>query len=71
LASISAAAKSRIRSTTGLAEGAFTAPVLLEMARERAVDMPIASAVAALLRRTMSVDAAIESLLTRPLKAEG
>jgi glycerol-3-phosphate dehydrogenase (NAD(P)+) len=41
------------------------------MARERAVDMPIASAVAALLVGTMSVDQAIESLLTRPLKAEG
>jgi glycerol-3-phosphate dehydrogenase (NAD(P)+) len=55
----------------GLAEGVFTAPVLLEMARERAVDMPIASAVAALLEGKMSVDAAIESLLTRPFKAEG
>jgi glycerol-3-phosphate dehydrogenase (NAD(P)+) len=55
----------------GLAEGVFTAPVLLAMARERAVDMPIASAVAALLEGTMSVDQAIESLLTRPLKAEG
>jgi glycerol-3-phosphate dehydrogenase (NAD(P)+) len=55
----------------GLAEGVFTAPVLLEMARERAVDMPISSAVAALLDGKMSVDAAIESLLTRPFKAEG
>jgi glycerol-3-phosphate dehydrogenase (NAD(P)+) len=55
----------------GLAEGVFTAPVLLAMARERAVDMPIATAVAALLEGTLSVDAAIESLLTRPLKAEG
>jgi glycerol-3-phosphate dehydrogenase (NAD(P)+) len=54
----------------GLAEGVFTAPVLLEMARERAVDMPISSAVAALLDGRMSVDAAIDSLLTRPLKAE-
>jgi glycerol-3-phosphate dehydrogenase (NAD(P)+) len=56
---------------TGLAEGVFTAPVILEMARERAVDMPISSAVAALLDGTTTVDAAIESLLTRPLKAEG
>jgi glycerol-3-phosphate dehydrogenase (NAD(P)+) len=55
----------------GLAEGVFTAPVLLAMARERSVDMPIAAAVAALLEGTMSVDQAIESLLTRPLKAEG
>jgi glycerol-3-phosphate dehydrogenase (NAD(P)+) len=60
-----------IQGTTGLAEGAFTASVLIDMARERAVDMPISFAVAALIRGTMSVDAAIESLLTRPLKAEG
>ncbi len=59
-----------IHRATGLAEGVFTAPVLLEMARARGVDMPISSAVAALLDGKMSVDAAIESLLTRPLKAE-
>jgi glycerol-3-phosphate dehydrogenase (NAD(P)+) len=53
-----------------LAEGVFTAPVLLEMAREKNVDMPISAAVAALLAEEMSVDAAIESLLTRPLKSE-
>ena len=54
----------------GLAEGVFTAPVLLEMAGERAVDMPIAAAVAALLDGRMSVDEAIESLLSRPFRAE-
>jgi len=54
----------------GLAEGVFTAPVLLEMAHERSVDMPISFAVAALLSGKLSVDAAIDSLLTRPLKAE-
>ncbi|HKM87315.1 MAG TPA: NAD(P)H-dependent glycerol-3-phosphate dehydrogenase [Xanthobacteraceae bacterium] len=54
----------------GLAEGVFTASVLVDMARERAVDMPISSAVAALISGTISVDAAIESLLTRPFKAE-
>jgi glycerol-3-phosphate dehydrogenase (NAD(P)+) len=59
-----------IHATTGLAEGAFTAPVLLEMARQRGVDMPISSAVAAMLTGAMSVDQAIESLLTRPLRAE-
>ncbi len=53
-----------------LAEGVFTAPVLLDMARDRGVEMPIAAAVAALLEERMSVDTAIESLLTRPLKAE-
>jgi glycerol-3-phosphate dehydrogenase (NAD(P)+) len=54
----------------GLAEGVFTAPVLLDMAGDRGVDMPISAAVAALLEERMSVDEAIESLLTRPLKAE-
>ena len=55
----------------GLAEGAFTASVLVQMARERDVDMPISFAVAALLDGKMSVDTAIESLLSRPFKAEG
>ncbi|MGA2941903.1 MAG: NAD(P)H-dependent glycerol-3-phosphate dehydrogenase [Xanthobacteraceae bacterium] len=59
-----------IQKTTGLAEGAFTAAVLLEMARERSVDMPISAAVAALIEEKMTVDQAIESLLARPLKAE-
>jgi glycerol-3-phosphate dehydrogenase (NAD(P)+) len=53
-----------------LAEGTFTAPVLLEMARSRGVDMPIAAAVAAVLDGSMNVDAAIESLLTRPFREE-
>jgi len=54
----------------GLAEGVFTAPVLLDMARDRGVDMPIAAAVAALLSGQMSVGEAIDSLLTRPFRAE-
>jgi glycerol-3-phosphate dehydrogenase (NAD(P)+) len=53
-----------------LAEGMFTASVLVEMANERGVEMPIASAVAAVLDGRISVDVAIESLLTRPLRAE-
>src|SRR6202167_3415128 len=54
----------------GLAEGVFTAPVLLDMARDRGVEMPISAAVAALLAQKLSVSEAIESLLTRPLRAE-
>jgi glycerol-3-phosphate dehydrogenase (NAD(P)+) len=54
----------------GLAEGVFTAPVLLEMARERGVDMPISTAVAALLSGKTTVEMAIGSLLMRPFKAE-
>ncbi len=53
-----------------LAEGAFTAPVLLEMAREKNIEMPISAAVAAVLAGKLSVDKAIELLLTRPIKAE-
>lgn len=53
-----------------LAEGIFTAPVLLEMARQRNVEMPISGAVAAVMSGKMSVDEAIESLLARPLKPE-
>jgi len=54
-----------------LAEGIFTAPALVEMASARGIDMPIATAVAAVLDGSLSIDAAIESLLTRPFKAEG
>jgi glycerol-3-phosphate dehydrogenase (NAD(P)+) len=40
------------------------------MARTKNVEMPICSAVAAVLSGKISVDDAIESLLTRPLKSE-
>ena len=53
-----------------LAEGAYTASVLVQMAQARGIDMPIASAVAAVLGGRLSVDAAIDSLLTRPLRGE-
>ncbi|MPZ38888.1 MAG: NAD(P)H-dependent glycerol-3-phosphate dehydrogenase [Rhizobiales bacterium] len=54
-----------------LAEGAFTAPVLVEMAQAKGVEMPISAAVAAILGGTLSVSEAIEGLLTRPFRAEG
>jgi glycerol-3-phosphate dehydrogenase (NAD(P)+) len=53
-----------------LVEGVFTAPALVAMARERGVDMPIATAVDAVLDGRLTVEAAIESLLTRPFRAE-
>jgi glycerol-3-phosphate dehydrogenase (NAD(P)+) len=53
-----------------LAEGAHTAAVLVEMANAHGIEMPIATAVAAVLDGALSVDDAIESLLTRPFKAE-
>ena len=45
-----------------LAEGAATAPVLVEMAREKGVEMPIAASVEALLAGRISIDRAIEAL---------
>jgi glycerol-3-phosphate dehydrogenase (NAD(P)+) len=54
-----------------LAEGEFTAPVLIELAASQNVDMPVSKAVAAILSGAVSIDDAIESLLTRPFKAEG
>jgi glycerol-3-phosphate dehydrogenase (NAD(P)+) len=54
-----------------LVEGAFTASVLLDMAARKEIDMPIASAIAAVLDGTLTIDAAIETLMTRPFKAEG
>ena len=59
------------RQTGQLAEGAFTAAVLVDMACAHAVEMPIAAAVAAVLDGTLTIDAAIEALLARPLRAEG
>jgi len=53
-----------------LAEGAFTAPVLVELAASQGVDMPVSNAVAAILAGKITIDAAIEGLLTRPFKAE-
>jgi glycerol-3-phosphate dehydrogenase (NAD(P)+) len=53
-----------------LAEGEFTAPVLIELAASQDIDMPVSNAVAAILRGASTIDEAIESLLTRPFKAE-
>jgi len=60
-----------VRRAGQLAEGAFTASVLVDMARARQVETPVAAAVAAVLDGTLGVDEAIEALLTRPFRAEG
>jgi glycerol-3-phosphate dehydrogenase (NAD(P)+) len=54
-----------------IAEGAFTAPVLARLAREKGVDMPIADAVDALIAGRATVDQALDALLSRPPRAEG
>jgi glycerol-3-phosphate dehydrogenase (NAD(P)+) len=53
-----------------LAEGAFTAQALIELARARKVDMPVAEAVTAVLDGRLTVDQAVDSLMTRPFRAE-
>lgn len=56
---------------TKLVEGEFTAPVLIELASEKNVEMPVASAVANVLGGALTINEAIETLLTRPFRAEG
>jgi glycerol-3-phosphate dehydrogenase (NAD(P)+) len=53
-----------------VAEGAFTAPVLARLAKERGIDMPIVDAVDALIAGRATVDAVLDGLLSRPSKSE-
>ena len=53
-----------------VAEGAHTAPVLVERARALGVDMPIAEAVAALVSGAIGARAMADALLARPLRSE-
>ena len=53
-----------------VAEGAFTAPVLARLAREKGIDMPIVAAVDALIGGHANVDQVLEQLLARPPRAE-
>lgn len=55
---------------SGTVEGVYTAPVLVEAAREKQVEMPIVEAVAAVLAGEMEIDTAISGLLSRPLREE-
>jgi glycerol-3-phosphate dehydrogenase (NAD(P)+) len=55
---------------TTVAEGAFTAPVLARLARERGIDMPIVAAVDALIAGRANVDEVLEALWARPPRAE-
>lgn len=52
-------------------EGVWTAPAVVRRARAAGVEMPISSAVAAVVEGEMDVEAAIEGLLSRPFREEG
>ncbi|HUP66656.1 MAG TPA: NAD(P)H-dependent glycerol-3-phosphate dehydrogenase [Sphingomicrobium sp.] len=54
-----------------VAEGAFTAPVLARLARDKGIDMPLVDAVDALIAGRADVDQVLDALLTRPPRAEG
>jgi glycerol-3-phosphate dehydrogenase (NAD(P)+) len=59
-----------LRAPHALVEGIATAAVVRDVARERAIAMPISAAVAAILDGSTSVAEAVEDLMNRPLKAE-
>lgn len=56
--------------TAGLTEGVHTCGVLVDLANAKGVDMPIATAVDAVLAERLSIEDAIAALLARPLKPE-
>ncbi len=53
-----------------LVEGIETAFVTRDLARKKHVAMPIVDAVAAVLSRKLTIDAAIEGLMSRPIRRE-
>ncbi|MEW6437229.1 MAG: NAD(P)H-dependent glycerol-3-phosphate dehydrogenase [Pseudomonadota bacterium] len=53
-----------------LTEGVFTSGVLVDLAHQKNIDMPISEAVDAVLAERIGIDAAIEALLARPAKSE-
>ncbi|NNC48576.1 MAG: NAD(P)-dependent glycerol-3-phosphate dehydrogenase [Sphingomonas sp.] len=59
-----------MKDRTTVAEGAHTAPVLKKLADDKGIDMPITQAVAALLSAQLTIDEALEKLLSRPPRPE-
>jgi len=54
-----------------LVEGAATAAVAVALARRHGVELPITEAVAAVIAGRLTIEAAAEGLMARPLKREG
>jgi glycerol-3-phosphate dehydrogenase (NAD(P)+) len=53
-----------------LAEGVFTAPVALQLARQAEIDAPLIEAVNLLLGGHVSIEKIVAGLMSRPLKRE-
>lgn len=64
------AAKDAIAATRGTVEGAYTAQIAVELAQQNDIDMPIISAVHAVLDQNSSPEDEINRLLARSLKSE-
>jgi glycerol-3-phosphate dehydrogenase (NAD(P)+) len=64
-------AESLLSDRASVAEGAFTAPVLAQSARDLEIAMPVVDAVCALLTGESKVDAVVAALMARPLGREG
>ncbi|MGA9658075.1 MAG: NAD(P)H-dependent glycerol-3-phosphate dehydrogenase [Asticcacaulis sp.] len=54
-----------------VAEGVESAPAVVDLGHKHGVELPICEAVNAVLKGDMDVNAAIDALLSRPLKSEG
>ena len=63
-------AESILKERKTVAEGAYTASALVDLAGRQGVDMPISRAVDAVLKGVIDIDAAIDGLMTRPLTQE-
>ena len=57
-------------SRRSVAEGVYTAAAVAKVAAEKGIDMPISKAVHAIVAGKMTVDQAIEGLLSRPFRME-
>jgi glycerol-3-phosphate dehydrogenase (NAD(P)+) len=58
-------------SRRSVAEGVYTASAVVKVAAEHGIEMPIVAAVDAIVNGALTIDAAIDALLSRPLRAEG
>jgi glycerol-3-phosphate dehydrogenase (NAD(P)+) len=62
--------KSVLDGRRSVAEGVYTAAAVTRVAAQHGIEMPICAAVHAIVGGKMSIDAAIDALLSRPFKAE-
>lgn len=53
-----------------LTEGVHTASILVRMAHDKGIEMPVAETIDAVLQGKLSIDEAVDQLMNRPLKRE-